>query len=742
MRSTSRALHFTFLAVTWLFCLPPGSLKAQTCAQFPAGIIPFSSLYYVSGPNTSGDRLAVGVTSISFLNQLLTQFPLPASTNQRYCQPVEIAPGLFADAYVPTAAERQGNFSPFSGLLIDPLNGGPFPGGIIPASRLPDPHAWRIRSVLAPAVNHTVSSVPLNAVQTGIAELMGQVRLTKAAPNGATQVTSTSVISFLYQGVAMANTFSGSRSIDVATGVIQAPNGITISVTGGWRNAGVSASVANSAGGGQINLSIPAGLVIRDAETITVHGVRANVTSRPAGSVVNVSVASSPSTAHAFGNSSQIQVARANAGLSVTASGVSVPACEGPASILPVVTIGEGFSDAFVQHTPAPTGARPAYGAGSNTQVRVLANLATGISLSWPAVVGAGTANLIRVSQSTNGAEVLYEFSTTNQAASDRSQESFQISPGVTISPGAVVGQSTIQTQLYPTATGANVPRFNDPLQPVPAANFISLTACKEAIPPNVTLTVPAEGSTVSGVIEVAAEATDDVGVVGVQFLVDGVVTGDEDRSAPYSILFDTSLMSLGSHEFSARARDASDNRATAAAVTVTKVGNPNISNLNPSSALEGDRSFPLTVLGGNFTPKSVVLWNRSPRVTQFISSTHLVAKIPTNDIVSPGTSLVSVRDGNVLSDSLSFVVNVNNEPPVLTGVLPPFIAIEGNTRIRLLGRNFKASIVGNTQFLVGGKPVTKLTFVNSSEIDAIAPPNPEGLSEVVMVLPAGLESY
>ena len=259
--------------------------------------------------------------------------------------------------------------------------------------------------------------------------------------------------------------------------------------------------------------------------------------------------------------------------------------------------------------------------------------------------------------------------------------------------------------------------------------------------PPAVFMTAPAEGSTVSGVIEVSAEATDDVGVVGVQFLVDGVVIGAEDRSAPYSILFDTSLMSLGSHEFSARARDASDNRATAAAVTATKVGNPNISNLNPSSALEGDRSFPLTVLGGNFTPKSVVLWNRSPRVTQFISSTHLVAKIPTNDIVSPGTSLVSVRDGNVLSDSLSFVVNVNNEPPVLTGVLPPFIAIEGNTRIRLLGRNFKASIVGNTQFLVGGKPVTRLTFVNSSEIDAIAPPNPEGLSEVVMVLPAGLET-
>ena len=591
-------------------------------------------------------------------------------------------------------------------------------------------------------LTHTVSSVPIDAVQTGIAELMGQVRLSKAAPNGAAQLTRPSVISFVYQGVPVANTFSGSRAMNAATGVIEAPNGITISVTGGWRNAGVSATVANGASGGQIDLSIPAGLVINDGDTITILGVRATLTNKAPGSDVNVSVASTPSVVHSFGNP-QIQVARANAGLGVTVSGVSVPACEGPASILPTVTIAEGFPEAFVQHTPAPAGARPAYGASGNTQVRiVINNFPSGANLSWPVNVKSGSiSTLNRVSQTANGAEVLYEFSTTNQAASDQSQESFQISPGVTISPGAVIAQSTIQAQLYPAATGTNVPRFNDPLHPVPAANFISLTACKETIPPNVTLTVPADGSTVSGVIEVAAEATDNVGVVGVQFLMDGVVIGAEDRSAPYSILFDTSLMSLGSHEFSARARDASDNRATAAAVTVAKVGNPSISDLRPSSAFEGDPPFPLTVLGNDFTQKAVVLWNRSPRVTQFISSTQLVAKIPTSDILTPSTSLVSVRDGNVSSDSLPFTVKVNNEPPVLTGVLPPFISIEGNTRIRFLGRNFKPGMLANAQFLVGGKPATGLTFVNNSEIDAIAPPNPEGLSEVTMVLPAGLES-
>ena len=169
------------------------------------------------------------------------------------------------------------------------------------------------------------------------------------------------------------------------------------------------------------------------------------------------------------------------------------------------MTIAEGFSEAFAQHTPAPAGARTAYGAGSNTQVRiVITNFPSGANLSWPVNVKSGSmSTLNRVSQNANGAEVLYEFSTTNQTVSDQNRESFQISPNVTISPEAVIGQSRIQAQLYPAATGTNVPRFDDPLQPVTGENFISLTACKETIPPNVTLTVPADGSTVSGVIEV-----------------------------------------------------------------------------------------------------------------------------------------------------------------------------------------------------------------------------------------------
>jgi hypothetical protein len=74
----------------------------------------------------------------------------------------------------------------------------------------------------------------------------------------------------------------------------------------------------------------------------------------------------------------------------------------------------------------------------------------------------------------------------------------------------------------------------------------------------------------VSATIDVAAGATDNVGVAGVQFLVDGAPQGAEDTSAPYSISWDTRTAANGGHALAARARDASGNQTTSASVSVT----------------------------------------------------------------------------------------------------------------------------------------------------------------------------
>ena len=94
-----------------------------------------------------------------------------------------------------------------------------------------------------------------------------------------------------------------------------------------------------------------------------------------------------------------------------------------------------------------------------------------------------------------------------------------------------------------------------------------------DVTPPTVSLTAPPAG-TVSGTVTLAATATDNVGVSGVQFLVDDAAQGAEDTSAPYSTSWNTTTATNGTHTLTVRARDAAGNITTSAPVTVT-VANP-----------------------------------------------------------------------------------------------------------------------------------------------------------------------
>src|SRR5207247_9427226 len=60
------------------------------------------------------------------------------------------------------------------------------------------------------------------------------------------------------------------------------------------------------------------------------------------------------------------------------------------------------------------------------------------------------------------------------------------------------------------------------------------------------------------------------VGVVGVQFKLDGVNFGAEVTTAPYTLAWITSTASKGTHTLTAVARDAAGNTATSSSVTVT----------------------------------------------------------------------------------------------------------------------------------------------------------------------------
>ena len=90
-----------------------------------------------------------------------------------------------------------------------------------------------------------------------------------------------------------------------------------------------------------------------------------------------------------------------------------------------------------------------------------------------------------------------------------------------------------------------------------------------DVTPPTVSLTAPPAG-TWSGTVTLTANATDNVGVSGVQFLVDNAAQGAEDTSAPYSTSWNTTTATNGTHTLTVRARDAAGNITTSAPVSVT----------------------------------------------------------------------------------------------------------------------------------------------------------------------------
>jgi hypothetical protein len=89
--------------------------------------------------------------------------------------------------------------------------------------------------------------------------------------------------------------------------------------------------------------------------------------------------------------------------------------------------------------------------------------------------------------------------------------------------------------------------------------------------PPTVSLTAPADGAAVKGIVGLSASASDDTGVTTVEFLVDGsVVATDTSATGGWTGSWDTSGVGEGPHTVVARATDTKPQSATSGAHQVT----------------------------------------------------------------------------------------------------------------------------------------------------------------------------
>ncbi len=189
-----------------------------------------------------------------------------------------------------------------------------------------------------------------------------------------------------------------------------------------------------------------------------------------------------------------------------------------------------------------------------------------------------------------------------------------------------------------------------------------------DTTPPTVSITSPVNGATVSGtVVTTSANASDNTGVVGVQFKLNGVNLGAEDTIAPYSIVWDSTLKTNGNYNITATARDAAGNQAVSAPISIiinNQVLTPPTINVNPSSV-----SFAAVSFGATPAAQNLTLTNSGQTTLNWTSTnTETWCHISTGSgsVIAGGSATISIYV-DAPSNVGTFTCNINISDPIAT---------------------------------------------------------------------------
>jgi hypothetical protein len=200
-----------------------------------------------------------------------------------------------------------------------------------------------------------------------------------------------------------------------------------------------------------------------------------------------------------------------------------------------------------------------------------------------------------------------------------------------------------------------------------------------DTTPPTVSVTAPVAGTTVTGSsVTLSANATDNVGVSGVQFKVDGNIIGAEDTTSPYSVSWNSTQVTNGSHSISATARDAAGNSTTSSSVSVTVsnaatpggtllLGTQTVQTVDDTSSAGDPEAFKYTAVAtGTAGTLSFYL-------TSSNTATGLKVGIYSDNAGHPGSlltsgSVTSPAAGAWATATLSPAVTISNSTPYWIG--------------------------------------------------------------------------
>jgi hypothetical protein len=209
-----------------------------------------------------------------------------------------------------------------------------------------------------------------------------------------------------------------------------------------------------------------------------------------------------------------------------------------------------------------------------------------------------------------------------------------------------------VQRQINPTPVSGTAVKINDT---APTGDRYNLAIAEilpglsggTGTPPTVSISSPASGATVSATTTVSANAASQGSTItGVQFLLDQTNLGSQVTSAPYSITWNTTTATAGTHTLSAVAYNSAGLSSTANPITVTVDNSGNLAAVGSWSA---PVNLPAVAVNLILLKNNTLLFYQdgsTPTVWDYINNSFTSVTAPV-DLFCSGQTMLS--DGRIL---------------------------------------------------------------------------------------------
>jgi methionine-rich copper-binding protein CopC len=256
-----------------------------------------------------------------------------------------------------------------------------------------------------------------------------------------------------------------------------------------------------------------------------------------------------------------------------------------------------------------------------------------------------------------------------------------------------------------------------------------------ENVPPTGSITGPANGATVSGVTTLTANASDNVKVASVQFLLNGQDLGQAVTAAPYSLAWDTRKVANGTYTLSAIVSDVAGNTTMLGSETITVNNPPNttpptVNILNPGNSAVHGTIVPWAVAADNLGITSVQFQLNGVNVgPQLTAGPYRFAWNSTT--VADGTytlTAVATDVSGITTTSSPVSVTVDNTLPTITAETPAPLATDVGTSAPGITATFSEAVQpGTIGFLLkdsGGNTISGAVAYNAATNTATFTPS------------------